>query len=105
MQVREHLTKRVAYILAAYRKDMSEEPSPVEEIVLPESLKLLPLYVFGLIKSPAVSGTHELGSDERSWQMYLLATMSTEASVIYYYPRLLPLSSLDPKVSMCSHSK
>lgn len=30
--------------------------------------------------------------------MYLLSTATVDASVVYFYPRLLPLSDVDPQV-------
>lgn len=98
VQVKENLVGQTANILACYRKNCAT-PSSAGQLILPELMKLLPLYVNCLSKSDAISGSHELQCDERSWQMYLLSTMSVDASVVYLYPRLLPLSGLDPQVN------
>ncbi|KAK4303748.1 hypothetical protein Pmani_024259 [Petrolisthes manimaculis] len=80
-------------------KNCFQGTSPVEEIVLPETLKLMPLYICGLIKSPALSGAYDMGCDERSYQIYLLASMSTENSVISGLPTALRASYEELKKS------
>lgn len=93
-QVKENLVARTANILACYRKNCAS-PSSAGQLILPEAMKLLPLYINCLNKSDAISGGQDLTCDERSWQMYLLSTAPVEASVVYFYPRLLPLSDVD----------
>lgn len=96
-QVKENLVARTANILACYRKNCAS-PSSAGQLILPELMKLLPLYVNCLSKCDAVSGGHDMPCDERSWQMYLLSSMCVDASVVYLYPRLIPLSDDDPQV-------
>lgn len=98
LQVKENLVARTANILACYRKNCAS-PSSAGQLILPEAMKLLPLYINCLSKSDAISGGQDLACDERSWQMYLLSTATVDASVVYFYPRLLPLSDVDPQVS------
>lgn len=99
LQVKENLIAQTANILACYRKNCAT-PTSAGQLILPELMKLLPLYVNCLSKSDAISGSHDLPCDERSWQMYLLSTMSVDASVVYFYPRLMPLSGLDSQVNI-----
>ena len=47
---RDAVTKSCVDMLAAYRKHCAST-SPSGQLILPESLKLLPLYALGLIKS------------------------------------------------------
>lgn len=97
-QVKENLVARTANILACYRKNCAS-PSSAGQLILPEAMKLLPLYINCLNKSDAISGGQDLACDERSWQMYILSTATVDTSVVYFYPRLLPLSDVDPQVS------
>lgn len=53
--VKEALVARCATILAAYRKHCAS-PSSAGQLILPECMKLLPLYVNCLLKSDAISG-------------------------------------------------
>lgn len=90
------MVARAAQILACYRKNCAS-PSSVGQLILPELMKLLPLYVNCLAKCDALSGGQDLTCDDKSWHIYQLTTMPVEASVVYYYPRLIPLTDLDPK--------
>jgi hypothetical protein len=54
-QVREGIMNQVAQILACYRKNCAS-PSSVGQLILPESMKLLPLYANCIIKSDALQG-------------------------------------------------
>lgn len=46
---------QVAQILACYRKNCST-PAPMGQLILPESMKLLPLYSNCVVKSDALQG-------------------------------------------------
>ena len=48
--IRETLTKQCAVMLACYRKQCSSQ-SPAGQLILPESLKLLPMYTNCILKS------------------------------------------------------
>lgn len=95
-QVKENLISKTANILACYRKNCAS-PSSAGQLILPEMMKLLPLYVNCLNRCDAISGGQDITCDERSWQMYLLMAMTVDASVVYFYPRLIPLSDDDPQ--------
>ena len=49
-QVRENLIQQCAQILACYRKNCAS-PSSAGQLILPECMKLLPLYINCVIKS------------------------------------------------------
>lgn len=52
---KEDLVNRCAQILACYRKNCAS-PSSAGQLILPECMKLLPLYMNCLLKSDALSG-------------------------------------------------
>ncbi|XP_037294695.1 protein transport protein Sec24D isoform X1 [Manduca sexta] len=91
--VREALSARCARSLAAYRRHCAS-PSPAGQLVLPESMKLLPLYTNCLLRSDAVAGGPDITCDDRSCAMYRALTADVPQSVVLTYPRLLPLHPL-----------
>ncbi|BFZ03064.1 hypothetical protein BsWGS_06104 [Bradybaena similaris] len=93
-QVKEHITNEVAQILACYRKNCAN-PSSAGQLVLPECMKLLPLYANCVIKSDSISGGSEITTDNRSYLMHLVNGMDVKMSNVFFYPRLLPLHNLD----------
>ncbi|KAK0097191.1 hypothetical protein PV326_003005 [Microctonus aethiopoides] len=108
--VKENLISRCATILGAYRKHCAS-PFSASQLVLPECMKLLPLYINCLLKSDAISGGSDMTIDDRSYVMQAVATMPLYTSVIYFYPRLLPLHDIDvqaeelPQQLRCSFDK
>ena len=58
--VKDHLISNCANILACYRKNCAT-PSSAGQLILPECMKLLPLYTNCLVKSDALSGGSDVG--------------------------------------------
>ena len=58
--VKELLISNCAQVLACYRKNCST-PSSAGQLILPECMKLLPLYTNCLLKSDAISGGADVG--------------------------------------------
>ncbi|XP_028041852.1 protein transport protein Sec24C isoform X2 [Bombyx mandarina] len=90
---RQALGARCARSLAAYRRHCAS-PSAAGQLVLPESMKLLPLYTCCLLRSDALAGGPDITCDDRSCAMYRALTADVATSVVYTYPRLLPLHKL-----------
>merc|ERR1719233_263987 len=88
--MREELMQQCATILACYRKNCAS-PSSAGQLILPECMKLLPLYTNCLMKSDALSGGSDLGCDDRAFHMSCVSCMDVSSSVVYFYPRLIPL--------------
>lgn len=88
--VKEHVTTRCAQILASYRKNCAS-PSLAGQLILPECMKLLPLYANCLLKSDAIAGGSDMLTDDRSFAMMAMSSMDVGSSLAYIYPRLLPL--------------
>lgn len=93
--VKDSIVNRAAQILATYRKNCAS-PSSAGQLILPECMKLLPLYVNCLLKSDALSGGSDMTIDDRSFSMQAVMIMDIPTSVNYFYPRLIPLHDLDP---------
>jgi protein transport protein SEC24 len=90
--IRENLISQVAHILAAYRKNCTNSPAR-GQFILPETLKLLPVFSNSILKSDAINGVQNVSTDERSWQMYRLMAMDIAQTFAYFYPRVLPVVS------------
>jgi len=95
-QVKEQLMSQCATILACYRKNCAS-PSSAGQLILPECMKLLPLYTNCLIKSDAIAGGSDLGCDDRAYHMSSVSSMDVSSSLVYFYPRLFALHSLNPE--------
>ena len=79
--IRENLSHQCAIILSCYRKHCSNQ-SPPGQLILPESLKLLPMYANCLLKSDALLS--------RELYMYIsIPSWITLVQVLCYtlYPR------------------
>ncbi len=57
--IRENFIIQVASILAAYRKNCTNTPSK-GQFILPETLKLLPVFANSLLKSDAINGCESI---------------------------------------------
>ena len=91
---KDNLINRAAQILACYRKNCAS-PTSAGQLILPECLKLLPLYVSCLLKNDAFSGGSDITLDDRSYVMYFVSTMDLPTSVTYFYPTLIPIHGVD----------
>ncbi|XP_014674591.1 PREDICTED: protein transport protein Sec24C-like [Priapulus caudatus] len=88
-KIRESLVQRASAILATYRRNCAS-PSSAGQLILPECMKLLPLYTNCILKNDSLQGL-EISTDDRSWLMHVTMAMDITASVPFFYPRLLPL--------------
>ncbi|XP_017774073.1 PREDICTED: protein transport protein Sec24C [Nicrophorus vespilloides] len=93
--VKDNIVQRAAQMLASYRKNCAS-PSNAGQLILPECMKLLPLYVNCLLKSDAISGGADMTVDDRSFVMQAVMTMDVPNAISYFYPRLIPLHDIKP---------
>ncbi|KAM7351700.1 COPII coat complex component secretory 24CD isoform 2-T2 [Cochliomyia hominivorax] len=108
--VKDTLIHRSAQILACYRKHCTT-PSSAGQLILPECLKLLPLYISCLLKNDAISGGSDMTLDDRSYVIQFILSMDLNIFVSYLYPRFLPIHNVDPDDTelpmsiRCTHDK
>uniref|UniRef100_U5EY34 Putative vesicle coat complex copii subunit sec24/subunit sfb2 n=1 Tax=Corethrella appendiculata TaxID=1370023 RepID=U5EY34_9DIPT len=93
--IKDGLINRAAQILACYRKNCAS-PTSAGQLILPECMKLLPLYISCLLKNDAFSGGSDLTIDDRSYTIYFVMSLDLPTSVQYFYPRLIPIHDVDP---------
>jgi protein transport protein SEC24 len=94
-EIRQSLTTKTIDILSGYRKNFSGSHPP-GQLVLPENLKELAMYMLCLHKSLALKSGHET-SDRRTHSMRMLKTMGLTELSLYLYPRIIPIHNMSPE--------
>lgn len=97
-ETREHIMNQTAQILACYRKNCAS-PSSAGQLILPECMKLLPVYANCVIKNDGIQGGQDISTDDRSYLMHLINSMDVKSSAAFFYPRLLPMHDLTPQTT------
>ncbi|XP_021281643.1 protein transport protein Sec24-like At4g32640 [Herrania umbratica] len=92
LQIQEQVTNICINNLLAYRKFCTTSTSS-GQFVLPEALKLLPLYTLALTKS---TGLHIDGRiDDRSFWINIVSHISIPSAVCLVLPRMIAVHNLD----------
>mgnify|MGYP003386096048 FL=1 len=92
-------------LLIKYRHLCSSH-SPKGQLILPESLKVLPLYILGMLKHPFLLKNGHTNSQsrtklavdscERAYELTKMLTQPMRDTIFTLYPRLYPLHNLLP---------
>ncbi|KAI3856673.1 hypothetical protein MKX03_026798 [Papaver bracteatum] len=91
IQIREQMTNLGVSVLHSYRKFCATVSSP-GQLILPEALKLLPLYLLALVKSIGLRSDGRL--DERSYWVSRVASLPIPLAVPLVYPRMMSIHDL-----------
>ncbi|MCD7447266.1 hypothetical protein HAX54_026385 [Datura stramonium] len=91
-QIREHVTNHCINILYSYRK-FCVTVSSSGQIILPEALKLLPLYTLALIKSTGLRTDGQI--DNRSFWINYVSPLSVSLAFPWVHPRLIAIHELN----------
>ena len=87
---RQATQQRLVRSLREYRNLFSVQHRTSNRLIYPESLKLLPLYTLGIIKSVALRGGFgDCSPDKRSAMGFEMMTMSVSRLLKLLYPTLL----------------
>ncbi|KAG7243338.1 hypothetical protein INR49_011794 [Caranx melampygus] len=92
--VREILVNQTAHMLACYRKNCAS-PSAASQLILPDAMKVFPVYMNSLMKTAPLVGSTELSTDDRAHQRLAVMGMGVEETQLLLYPRLIPLHNMD----------
>ncbi|XP_070847399.1 protein transport protein Sec24C isoform X3 [Chaetodon trifascialis] len=92
--VRDTLVNQCAQILACYRKNCAS-PSSAGQLILPECMKLLPVYLNCVLKSDVLLPGADVSLDDRAYLRQLISCMDVAESHVFFYPHLLPLMKLE----------
>ncbi|KAJ7327018.1 hypothetical protein JRQ81_016777 [Phrynocephalus forsythii] len=108
--VREILVNQTARMLACYRKNCAS-PSAVSQLILPDAMKVLPVYMNCLLKSSVLMGKPEIPTDERTFHRQLVMSMDVASTQFLFYPQLVPIHTMDvnsdtfPSAVRCSEER
>lgn len=108
--VREILVNQTARMLACYRKNCAS-PSAVSQLILPDAMKVLPVYMNCLLKSSVLISKPEIPTDERTFHRQLVMSMDVAGTQLLFYPQLLPIHTMDvnsdtfPSAVRCSEER
>ncbi|KAL0005072.1 hypothetical protein SO802_012633 [Lithocarpus litseifolius] len=92
--VKDRMTNLCINILLSYRKFCATVTSS-GQLILPEALKLLPLYTLALIKSKGLRTDGRI--DERSFWINYLSSISTPLAIPFVHPRMVAIHDLNSK--------
>ncbi|XP_077226651.1 protein transport protein SEC24 C-like [Tasmannia lanceolata] len=93
-QIREQITNLCINVLHSYRKFCATVSSS-GQLILPEGLKLLPLYTLALVKSIGLRTDGRI--DDRSYWVSHVSSLSTPLVVPLVYPRMMAIHNLVSK--------
>ena len=95
------LTAQCVDILTTYRKHCAVNPSP-GQLILPEALKLMPIYCLGMLKGGTFRQGTDVRVDERIQDFFEIHQLSAASALPFIYPRMFPLHTMGSHV--CSLS-
>uniref|UniRef100_A0A8C0L8L5 SEC24 homolog C, COPII coat complex component n=1 Tax=Canis lupus dingo TaxID=286419 RepID=A0A8C0L8L5_CANLU len=79
--VRDTLITQCAQILACYRKNCAS-PSSAGQLILPECMKLLPVYLNCVLKSDVLQPGAEVTTDDRAYVRQLVTSMDVLSEIL-----------------------
>ena len=89
--LRKYITDELVMILDYYRDKITHKDQD-DQLIWPQSLRLLPLYTMCMLRSDAL-GRPGLKNSDRRLAMYNVMTMNVDQTTRYLYPRLTSVSS------------
>ncbi|KAH7387746.1 hypothetical protein KP509_16G039000 [Ceratopteris richardii] len=93
-QLRDKMTNSCVNILFTYRK-FCATASSAGQLILPEALKLLPLYTLALTKSIGLRS--DVRTDDRCYWLARVMTISASLAIPTVYPRMFSIHDLSQK--------
>nr|XP_019965819.1 PREDICTED: protein transport protein Sec24C-like isoform X2 [Paralichthys olivaceus] len=90
-ELREELQTEVTEALASYRKHCSSSSVSAGQLVLPQYLRALPVYINSLRKSEVLLPGLRNSVHQRLQQRCQVLGMDTSGTATHFYPQLLPL--------------
>lgn len=63
------------------------------QLILPDTMKVLPVYMNCLLKSCVLASRPEIPTDERAFHRQLVMAMGVADTQLFFYPLLLPIVS------------
>ncbi|XP_072342002.1 protein transport protein Sec24C-like isoform X2 [Scyliorhinus torazame] len=90
-RVQDQLVTHLTRMLASYRKHCAHSAPSRGQLVMPQFLKVLPLYLNCLRKSKVLLPGPGVSIDDRAYLRQLVMSMGIAETNVLFYPRLLPI--------------
>lgn len=97
-EIKKDLVEQCVLALFAYRINCSAATAPTQ-LILPEALKTLPVFILCMMKSKALKGLN-VNSDVRCQHRLQLLSMPIPSLISTIYPKLYALHDLNPEALM-----
>eukprot|EP01090_Pellita_catalonica_P015922 TRINITY_DN441_c0_g1_i4.p1 TRINITY_DN441_c0_g1~~TRINITY_DN441_c0_g1_i4.p1 ORF type:complete len:813 (-),score=121.47 TRINITY_DN441_c0_g1_i4:54-2492(-) len=94
---RQAIVNQCVDVLTVYRRTQAAQSTSLTQILLPPTLKLLPLYTLALLKNTAFMPGADVSPDQRTYSQHLIRTMPVTLVIPYVYPKLYALKMLTPE--------
>lgn len=94
-EIKQSITTQCVQTLTAFRRLAPDAGGDRDSLIMPESLRLLPVMSLALQKQPAFR-TDAVNSDLRTYNARLLRAISVRELVFLLYPRIYLLQELQP---------
>jgi protein transport protein SEC24 len=92
-KTREMLVANLVELLVTYRKYCSQSQHS-GQLILPENLKLLPLYIYAIMKSFVLRKGTDVRVDDRGLDVHNLLGLPAKFLLSYLYPRMYNLAAV-----------
>jgi len=90
---REKMIETLIDQMANYRTQCAQSTNP-SQLVLPETLKRLPLYILSALKNPAFSLLSRCSVDKKIAEIFRLVSLPMQNYTFLFYPRLYRVTDL-----------
>lgn len=90
---RETIINNLVTLLFNYRTHCATSSSP-SQLILPDSLKLLPLNILSTLKTPALKLLSNTKIDEKIYWTYKILSMSLQQIPYFFYPRIYKVNDI-----------
>lgn len=104
-QTKEAIIARVINILTSYRRHCAQPGTSLGQLILPESLKLLPMYTCGILKCDAIDGGPEMNPDDKALAQLKMLGAHPSLSQVFLYPRLYKIEYEDANEENLKYSQ
>lgn len=90
---KESVINNLVNLLHVYRQKCAAQTSP-SQLILPDNLKLLPLYTLTTLKTPALKMFPGVKIDEKIHWMYKILRMPISHVPYFFYPRIYKVTDV-----------
>ena len=96
---RESIINNLVALLYNYRTHCATTSSP-SQLILPDSLKLLPLYILSTMKTPALKLMPNTRIDDKIYWIAKILSMPLGSAPFFFYPRIYKITDMAENVKL-----